>query len=214
VKKDDAHSGRQARLQTGECMAIRAIVFDIGGVLEITPPTGWIEKWEVLLGFQAGQLGEKLGDVWRCGSLGTLSLSEVEQRIGDILSIDHAHVAAFMDDLWLEYLGQPNDELITYFAQLRPRYKTAILSNSFVGAREKEQERYQFGDICDMLIYSHEEGMEKPEQRFFALLCERLDVQPDEIIFSRRCGGARACCTRIRYPEYCISKHCAGNCRY
>ncbi len=27
-------------------MTIRAVVFDIGGVLEITPRTGWVEKWE------------------------------------------------------------------------------------------------------------------------------------------------------------------------
>jgi epoxide hydrolase-like predicted phosphatase len=164
-------------------MAIRAIVFDIGGVLEITPPTGWIEKWEGLLGLRSGGLEEKLGDVWRCGSLGTLSLSEVEQRIGEILGIDQAQIAAFMEDLWFDYLGQPNDELIAYFAHLRPRYQTAILSNSFVGARQKEQECYHFGDVCDLLVYSHEEGMEKPEQRFFELVCERLGVQPSEVVF-------------------------------
>lgn len=28
-------------------MTIRAVVFDIGGVLEITPPTGWVEKYAV-----------------------------------------------------------------------------------------------------------------------------------------------------------------------
>jgi hypothetical protein len=27
-------------------MAIRAVVFDIGGVLEITPDTGMTQKWE------------------------------------------------------------------------------------------------------------------------------------------------------------------------
>ncbi len=27
-------------------MTIRAVVFDIGGVLEITPDTGWQVKWE------------------------------------------------------------------------------------------------------------------------------------------------------------------------
>ncbi|MEM7736634.1 MAG: hypothetical protein AAF267_12675 [Deinococcota bacterium] len=37
-------------------MTIKAIVFDIGGVLEITPPTGWQQKWEALLELSTGGL--------------------------------------------------------------------------------------------------------------------------------------------------------------
>jgi putative hydrolase of the HAD superfamily len=92
-------------------------------------------------------------------------------------------VAAFMDDLWDEYLGTLNVELAEYFAGLRPCYQTAILSNSFAGARRKEQERYGFGDLCDLIIYSHEEGIKKPERRIFELVCERLGVQPSEVVF-------------------------------
>ena len=164
-------------------MTIRAIVFDIGGILEITPPTGWVERWEARLQLWQGALDEKLGEVWRAGSLGTISEAEVERRTGDILGLDQAQVAALMGDLWSEYLGQPNVELTAYFAGLRPRYLTALLSNSFVGARQKEQERYRFGELCDLLIYSHEEGIEKPDERIFELACERLRVQPNEMIF-------------------------------
>ncbi len=82
--------------------------------------------------------------------------------------------------------------LAAYFASLRPRYQTAILSNSFAGARGKEQERYQFAEICDHLIYSHEEGMAKPERRIFELTCESMACS------WRRClpGGRRGqrCC--------------------
>jgi putative hydrolase of the HAD superfamily len=164
-------------------MTIRAIVFDIGGVLEITPSTGWVETWETRLSLQPGGLGEKLRDVWRGGSIGTISEEQVEQSISAILGLDPARLAALMADLWDEYLGELNVELAAYFAELRPRYQTAILSNSFVGARRKEQERYQFADMCDLIIYSHEEGLEKPERRLYELTCERLGVQPEEIIF-------------------------------
>jgi epoxide hydrolase-like predicted phosphatase len=96
-----------------------------------------------------------------------------------------------------EYLGTPNTELIAYFASLRPRYQTAILSNSFVGAREREHAAYAFGDLCDLIVYSHEEGMQKPDPRFYALLPARLHVQPHEILFLddvEMCiTGARAC---------------------
>lgn len=38
-------------------MTIRAVVFDIGGVLEITPRTGWVEKWEALSPSETRRVG-------------------------------------------------------------------------------------------------------------------------------------------------------------
>jgi len=164
-------------------MTIRAIVFDIGGVLEYTPDLGLAAKWEQKLRLQPGELDKQLMPVWEGGSLGTHSLTEVHQQIGDITGMSATEVNEFMDDLWREYLGTLNEELTQYFAGLRPRYQTAILSNSFVGAREKEQAAYGFEELCDLIIYSHEVGLAKPDPRIFALTCERLGVQPHEMIF-------------------------------
>ena len=164
-------------------MAIRAIVFDIGGVLEMTPDLGLAAKWEQRFNLQPGELDKHLSAVWHGGSLGDMSLADVHQQIETNLGSGAAEVDEFMADLWREYLGTLNGELAAYFASLRPRYQTAILSNSFVGAREKEQAAYGFEDMCDLVIYSHEEGLAKPDPRFFALACERLDVRPDEMIF-------------------------------
>lgn len=88
-----------------------------------------------------------------------------------------------MSDAWEEYLGTLNAEMARYFSALRPRYRTAILSNSFVGAREREQRAYGFADTCDLLVYSHEEGVGKPDPRFYAVACERLGVAPKEAVF-------------------------------
>jgi FMN phosphatase YigB (HAD superfamily) len=41
-------------------MAIRAVVFDIGGVLEITPDLGITRQWEIRLGLVAGELHERM----------------------------------------------------------------------------------------------------------------------------------------------------------
>jgi epoxide hydrolase-like predicted phosphatase len=164
-------------------MAIRAVVFDIGGVLEITPHTGWVEKWEARLGLKPGGIVEQLRTMWRGGDIGEISEEEVEKQTGEILGLDDAQLKEFMHDLWEEYLGTLNVELASYFAGLRPSYQTAIISNSFVGAREKEQERYGFGDMCDLVIYSHEVGIKKPDSRIFELTWERLGVQPGEMIF-------------------------------
>ncbi len=164
-------------------MTIRAIVFDIGGVLEITPDLGWTAKWEQRLGLKPGEIDERLNDTWRAGSIGTISEADVHRRVGEALGLSQPQVEAFMANLWEEYLGTLNVELTRYFRSLRPKYKTAILSNSFVGAREKEQEHYHFDEVCDFIIYSHEVGMSKPDPRIYALTCERLGVPPSEVIF-------------------------------
>ena len=164
-------------------MTIRGIVFDIGGVLEYTPDLGVNTKWEQKLNLQPGELDKRLIQAWRDGSIGTITEAEVHQKIGEILGIDTELVNAMMADIWEEYLGSLNVELAAYFAGLRPAYRTAILSNSFVGAREREQEHYHFNEMCDFIIYSHEVGMSKPDRRIYALTCERLGLPPEEVIF-------------------------------
>jgi epoxide hydrolase-like predicted phosphatase len=164
-------------------LAVRAIVFDIGGVLEITPDLGWATEWAGTLGLQPEEFGERTRHVWRGGSIGAISEQDVHRSLATILGLTEAQVNALMDDMWTEYLGTLNVELTMYFRGLRPQYRTAILSNSFVGAREREQERYGFGDITDHIIYSHEVGMSKPDPRVYALTCEHLGVRPSETIF-------------------------------
>lgn len=164
-------------------MAIRAVVFDIGGVLEITPDLGLMEKWEQRLHLKPGELNEQMGSLWNDGSLGKCTLEDVVRGLREHLGMEQVQIDDFLHDLWTEYLGQPNTELIDYFRGLRLHYQTALLSNSFVGAREKEQERYQFEELVDLIIYSHEVGIAKPDRRIFEMTCERLGVQPAEMIF-------------------------------
>jgi epoxide hydrolase-like predicted phosphatase len=164
-------------------MAIRAVVFDIGGVLEFTPKTGWIERWETRLGLDPGMLDEKIGAVRRAGSLGQMPEAEVEKHFQAILRLDQAQFVAFLADFWEEYVGSLNVAVADYFAGLRPRYQTAIISNGFVGATQREEELYHFGGMCDLVIYSHEVGCRKPDRRIFELTCERLGIQPAEMVF-------------------------------
>ncbi|GHO49606.1 HAD family hydrolase [Ktedonospora formicarum] len=171
-------------------MAIKAVVFDIGGILELTPPTGYGARWEAKLEHEPGELNRRLGDIWQAGSLGHCTLADVEQAIGERLGMDRPQVEAFMGDLWKEYLGELNVELADYFRSLRPSYRTAILSNSFVGAREREEELYHFSEMSEFIIYSHEVGLEKPDERIFALTCERLGLAPEEVIFLDDWGEA------------------------
>jgi putative hydrolase of the HAD superfamily len=159
------------------------VVFDIGGVLEITPDLGVTQHWEKRLGLAAGELDQRMHEAWVGGSIGTITLDDVHQALQDRLGLDERQLPAFMADLWREYLGTPNTELIEFARRLRPRYRTGILSNSFVGAREREQQAYGFEDLVDEIVYSHESKMGKPDPRIYALACARLGVRPKEALF-------------------------------
>ena len=176
-------------------MAIRAVVFDIGGVLEITPDLGFDQRWEERLGLPPGGLAARMADVWRAGSIGSITLDDVQRATRDRLGLDEQQLAAYLADLWQQYLGTANTELIEYARGLRPRYRTGILSNSFVGAREREQAAYGFEDLVDEIVYSHESGMAKPDPQIYALVCERLGARPAETVFlddvEQNVAGAR-----------------------
>jgi epoxide hydrolase-like predicted phosphatase len=164
-------------------VAIRAVIFDIGGVLEVTPPTGWMERWAARLGVSGQEMSSRLEGTWRAGTLGEVDLDTVELRTMSALGLTDGELSEFMDDLWTEYMGSLNCELADYFGSLRPRYRTGILSNSFVGARERESAAYGFDQMCDAVVYSHEEGMAKPDPRFYGVILERLSVEAEEALF-------------------------------
>ena len=95
-------------------MVLRAVVFDIGGVLEITPDLGVHQQWETRLGLPDGEILERMRDIWRGGSVGTITLDDVHEALRDRLGLDDQKLTQFMTDLWREYLGTANTELIEY----------------------------------------------------------------------------------------------------
>jgi epoxide hydrolase-like predicted phosphatase len=187
-------------------VAIEAVIFDIGGVLELTPPTGWQERWLQTLGLAPQEFEARLDPIFRGGSIGAITLSEVEESVASALNLGETDLRSLMDDLWREYLGTLNQPLVDYLARLRPAYRTGMLSNSFVGARERERELYGFEHVCDAVVYSHEEGSLKPHGRLYRIACDRLGVNPRQCVFlddSEVCvDGARAVGMRaIRFTD-------------
>jgi putative hydrolase of the HAD superfamily len=168
-------------------MGVRAVVVDIGGVLErCEPPSALLARWQRRLGtLGEADLRAALAPVDPDGLMETGGLTEAEyqRRYAAALGLTSAQVQPFMRDLWDWYCGELDAEMAAYVASLRPRYATAIVSNSADGARREEQERYGFENLVDTIIYSHEVGIAKPDPRIFALVCERLGVAPGEVVF-------------------------------
>jgi hypothetical protein len=62
-------------------VVIRAVAFDIGGVLEITPDLGLDRRWETRLGLPDGEILARMRDIWRGGSIGTITLDDVHEAL-------------------------------------------------------------------------------------------------------------------------------------
>jgi hypothetical protein len=58
------------RLGASEAMGIEAVVFDIGGVLERTPRTGWEDRWSARLGLSRAEFEARMAPIGGAGSLG------------------------------------------------------------------------------------------------------------------------------------------------
>jgi FMN phosphatase YigB (HAD superfamily) len=172
-------------------MPIRVVMFDIGGILEVIPEGGdpasrfpaLDEEWNTRLGLAPGHLTRCFEAVAEDGAFGRCAYDEWCARFRDSTGMSQADFDAYMAAFWDIYMGNPNEELIAWFRGLRPRYRTAILTNSFVGARNHEEGRYGFTSMVDLAIYSDEEGMHKPDPRIYEIAIGRLGVPPAEIVF-------------------------------
>jgi epoxide hydrolase-like predicted phosphatase len=167
-------------------VAVRAVAFDVGGVLYRKAPVDPVtSRWARRLGMSEAEFGSAAASADPGGVIATGGLTETEirHRYAAALGLTQPQAGEFMADLWDFYCGELDNELVRYAGSLRPRYRTGLLSNSADGAPREEQARYGFEGLFDVIIYSHEVGLAKPDHRVYALLCERLDVTPDELVF-------------------------------
>lgn len=150
---------------------IRAAVFDIGGVLEIVDDDNWQDQW-------MARWETAPGAIRSSPYLGPTE-ADFRARIAPVVTDIDAAIA----DFWDAYCGELDVPLRDFAASLKPGLIVAALSNSGDGARREEQRRYGFEQLFDLMVYSHEVGVEKPDAAIYELTQQRLGVQPHEIVF-------------------------------
>lgn len=164
-------------------MPIRAVIFDFGDVLIRTEDPSGQRKWEQRLGLPEGELPKVIfeSEVADRSMIGQATEADVWQYVAATYSLSEEQLAELQRDFWSGW--QLDAALVEFLRDLRPRYKTAILSNAWPGTREVFTEMFKLDQAVNEMIISAEEGVAKPDHRIYQIAVSRLGVQPDEAVF-------------------------------
>jgi epoxide hydrolase-like predicted phosphatase len=161
---------------------IRAVVLDIGGVLEVNDLARFDGRFEGRHGLVDGAVLAAVRRLPTHPGLGGITESEMRDHWQRELNLTHGQAEELMAEFWRWYVGVLDQQMFDWFAAQRPARRTGIISNSNPGAREAER-CWGFEDITDDIVYSHEVGLMKPDPRIYELAAERLGVGLPEIVF-------------------------------
>jgi HAD superfamily hydrolase (TIGR01509 family) len=162
---------------------IKAIIFDVGGVLLRTEDHAPRRHWEERLGLEAGGLEAIVlnSPQGKAAQLGEVSQEQHWRWVGAHFGLDDAAARRLEQDFWA---GDRLDlELVALIRGLKQRYQTAIISNYMDGLRRELREGHAIADAFDLIVISSEEGVAKPDPRIFEVTLERLGRQPGECVF-------------------------------
>lgn len=167
----------------GSGHAVKAFVFDIGGVLFVEHVRGgFLTRWEQKLGITPNTLLPILlenGDVDRA-NIGEITGEEYCRRAAARLGTDEANLRALVEDAFAgDYVNRP---LAEYIAGLRPSFQVAALTNTWSFGRSLI-ERHGIAALFDLIVASAEEGVRKPDDRIYRITLERLGRRPEEVAF-------------------------------
>jgi len=163
-------------------MAIKAVIWDVGGVLirtenpeprgELATELGVTREFlvELVFGGEQGtraQTGEISQDeIWAYArnelKLSSNEYPDLRQRFfrGDIL----------------------DSKLVAFIRTIKPHYKIGIISNAW-SELPTALEEWEILDLFDVVVGSGDVGIMKPDPKIYQIALDYLAVKPDEAVF-------------------------------
>jgi len=163
-------------------MSIRAVFFDLGGVIVRTEFQAPRQRLAERLGMEYDDLVKIVfdSDSGYKATMGEISSDEHWASVIQRLKRPASELLAIRDEF---FAGDIVDRtLLDYLRSLRGKYKTGLISNAWGDLRDyivKEK----FDDAFDKMIISAEVGAAKPEPKIFQIALEQLGVRPKEAVF-------------------------------
>jgi FMN phosphatase YigB (HAD superfamily) len=173
---------------------IKAILIDIGGVLWHPPETPLHVNWAARCSLSPKEFDEIVyNSEWSSQALmGKLSGEKMWENIGNQLGLLPIERSQCEEDYWI---GRWDTEILDHCRSLRSRYKLGVLSDAESTAREKVK-NWINESLFDVIVFSSEVGVCKPDPRVFHCVIEELGVAACETLFiddrEKNVDGAKA----------------------
>jgi len=161
---------------------VKAIIFDIGGVLDKgKPEEHWVELCKSLnLDFEKFQaIRKKYTDDARIGKLST---KEYVSQIAKDLGLKY-------EDLFSNWLRTKREnmkidkEIENLIKNLKKKgYKVATLSNIIELHHQVRIENKAY-DLFDFAVISFKERIDKPNEKIYQIVIDKLKLPPEEMVF-------------------------------
>lgn len=160
---------------------IKAIIFDLGGVLIENPTPGMISYFAASLGVKEEEFFDLDRFPFQEFQKGRISEDTFWEKFCFALRVKKPDIPS----LWQEGFRRefrPRAEMFLLASELKENgYKVGLLSNIEVPSMKYFNE--QENDIFDAVVFSCAEDTWKPERKIYEIALERLGVHPKEAVF-------------------------------
>ena len=168
-------------------MAIRAALFDFGGVI-LTSPFEAFATYERSHGLPDGFIRSLNATNPDDNAWARMERSEVTIPEFCTLFEEEARAAGGELDaaaVLAALRGEIRPQMVEALRRCHERLATACLTNNFVDvdAEGMPAKMVQVMEHFDVVVESSKAGCRKPDVRFYEIACEALDIEPEEAVF-------------------------------
>lgn len=164
---------------------IKAIVFDVGGVLLRTEDSKSRRRLEEKYQLPQNSIDELVfnSEAAQASTIGQASREAVWEHVAKTLALDETELRNFIKAFWSGDLI--DQSLVNFLEDCRPTFKTALLSNAWAGTRMILEEEYGIkeGKTVDYILISAECGVAKPDPQIYQILANTLKLPFHQMLF-------------------------------
>jgi putative hydrolase of the HAD superfamily len=163
-------------------MSIRAVFFDLGGVIVRTEYQAPRQQLAERLGMEYDDLSKIVFDseTGAQASIGTITALQHWESVMKRLKRPPTELESIRDEF---FAGDIIDrQLLEFLRSLRGKQTTGLISNAWSDLRDY-MVREKMADAFDHIIISAEVGVAKPDPKIFKIALEQAGVSPNEAVF-------------------------------